>query len=383
MTRSLWKNFWFWSIAAATVCLLSLFSWRALRTVTVASEILTPQLLELTLRAPATLGALDAAELRAKVTATVSEIKVDVGDRVEAGELVAKLDDRALRAALDQALANVRVAETAVMQARSDLSRATISRTLGRRNFERAVELQAGKYISKADLDTTEADYQSAVAMLRSAEAAIPRANAEIEVARASAQAAKVSFEEARITAPFSGLVVARHVSVGDLVGPELVIVDLVATDSIILSARIDETQISALRLNQAVKVRFRSAPGISTSGRVFRVGREVDSETRELVVDLRLEEVPPSWALGQRADVDIIYSRRDEALSVPQSWVVSEAKRRFVWVEEKGRARRREVKFGASGVSRVEVLAGLRPGDVILAPSGITPGVRIRAAAP
>ncbi|KAF1709917.1 hypothetical protein CSC70_09505 [Pseudoxanthomonas kalamensis DSM 18571] len=375
------KRCWFRAAAVLSIALVLMLAWYLLRADAPPREQVQAGQFEVTIRAPATLDALDIAALRPKVTGHVVLLPVDVGDVVDAGARLAQLDDRSLRATLEQAEASVRVAQAGVQQSLAQLSQARTAVELSRRKLDRAKELQAGAFISRADLDAAIAEHETALAQSSNAAAAIPRARAEFEAACAAANVASVNAGEAVVHAPFAGMIVARHVSIGDLASPETVIIHLVSQASVVLSARVDEASLSVLQPGQTVTVRFRSAPDTPFSGKIRRIGREVDGETRELAVDLELDTLPPAWALGQRADVDIVLGTVEHALSIPQGWVVNREGRHQVWVDVGGRARRRDVILGARGNNRVQVVSGLAAGEVVLAPTGLSLGRRIRPA--
>ena len=111
----------------------------------------------------------------------------------------------------------------------------------------------------------------------------------------------------------------------------------------------------------------FRSEPGVAHAGVVARVGREADRETREIVVDVRVEKLPANWAVGQRAEVYIRVDRRDDVAALPAGLVLVRGDKTGVMVNAGGRARWREIAVGLRGREVVEVTHGLSPGDVVV----------------
>jgi HlyD family secretion protein len=151
------------------------------------------------------------------------------------------------------------------------------------------------------------------------------------------------------------------------------------------ITAWVDETELARLAVDQPARVTFRSEPDAEYPGRVARVGREADRETREIVVDVRLSELPARWAVGQRADVYIDAARRNDVLVLPTGLLRLRDGAPGVFVDEDGRARWRSLTLGARGRASVEVIAGLSEGDVVVQPAGapndsIREGRRLRA---
>jgi hypothetical protein len=101
-------------------------------------------------------------------------------------------------------------------------------------------------------------------------------------------------------------------------------------------------------------------------------LGKEADRETREFVVDVRVGELPENWAVGQRGEVYIETARKASVLLLPRQFVSWNQGSPGVFVMEQGRARWRAVELGLTGVKGVEVLGGLKEGEVVV---GAMPG--------
>ncbi len=117
------------------------------------------------------------------------------------------------------------------------------------------------------------------------------------------------------------------------------------------------------LRPEQPARVVFRSESGRSFAGEVARLGREVDRETREFPVDVRVRELPENWALGQRAEVYIETGRNADAVRLPTRLVVWRGGQAGAFGVESGRAVSRPLQLGLRSRDVVEVIAGLKAG--------------------
>ena len=178
---------------------------------------------------------------------------------------------------------------------------------------------------------------------------------------------------DGRLTSPLAGLVVARDVEAGQLVTPGTPAFTIVATDAMRVRAWVDETALGRLAVGQPVRLVFRSEGDRSFAGVVERIGREVDRQTHELLVDVTVHDLPTNFAVGQRADAWIEVGRRAADVSVPRGWCETECA-----VVDGGRVASRPVTLGLAGRESVEVLRGLAPGEVVLAP-GTPVGTRVR----
>ncbi|MGG7056624.1 hypothetical protein [Nitrosomonas sp. ANs5] len=113
----------------------------------------------------------------------------------------------------------------------------------------------------------------------------------------------------------------------------------------------------------------FRAEPNHDYSGQVARLGRETDRETREFLVDVRVQQLPVNWAVGQRAEVFIETGRKLNVVIMPQEFLYWRNGKSGVFVYENGRAVWRDISLGLYGQQLVEVVHGLSAGDQIVKP--------------
>jgi multidrug efflux pump subunit AcrA (membrane-fusion protein) len=114
----------------------------------------------------------------------------------------------------------------------------------------------------------------------------------------------------------------------------------------------------------------FRSIPDKEFPGSVARLGREVDRETREFVVDVHVVELPENWAVGQRAEVFIETGRKSGVVVISEDQLAWQGGQPGAFVETDGKARWRPVTLGMRGGGRVEISSGLKAGDRVLTPA-------------
>ncbi|WAC26525.1 efflux RND transporter periplasmic adaptor subunit [Ancylobacter sp. SL191] len=346
----------------------------------VEGEILRSGMLDVELRGPGTLSALTEASVGSRIQARIEELAVDRNDVVAKGETLARLAFDDLSGEVDAAEASAHAAERGVGAAQAERDRALATLEQARATHERQVALLAKGVSSAAGLEDALAARRQAEADIARAGRAIEQAEAEHDAAKARIAVARVQLDDSVLRAPISGVVVSRTRHVGEVLAPGSELLHLVDPESLVLTARLDESAISAVRSGQAAEITFTRAED-TIRGHVLRLGREVDRETREFEIDIALDTVPANWALGQRAMARIILERRGPLLTVPTSYLVWRDGRPGVWIASRGRARWREVTLGEAGARRVEIRRGLDAGQEILKPDDLYPFMRVRLA--
>ncbi|HWQ93701.1 MAG TPA: efflux RND transporter periplasmic adaptor subunit [Clostridia bacterium] len=313
--------------------------------------------------------------LEARVKTTISpriqerlaEVLVDQGDPVGAGQMLARLDDGALRQQVEMSAAALAAARATEERVRVDQSRAGAVKEQARLNHTRAKDLLASQVAAQADVDKATEQLQIAEADLRRAQAAIVEAERRVAMAEKTLLYHRERLSYTQILSPYDGLVVRRERDPGGVVVPGGSILQLVSTNEIWISAWVDETASAGLRSGQPARIVFRSEPTRTYRGEVARLGRETDQETREFLVDVRLEELPANWTIGQRAEVFIETGRKTEVLTVPQDFIHGRDGKTGVFVNDGGTARWRAVESGFRGREVIEVAQGLSAGDEVV----------------
>lgn len=333
---------------------------------------------------PGTLDATIRATLASRVPGRVLALGAERGEWVEAGHLLIRLDAYDLTGSLAAAEADHAGARQAADQARAARQEAVASATEADRRYRRSRTLSARGAVSPATLDADRTAAESGVAAVAQADAMIRERDAAVVAAAAAVDAVRARLADTAIPAPFDGIVTDRAADLGSLVGAGAPLMDLVDPRSLIVTARIDESRMSGLAPGQPATLIFRSDPDQVWRAAVARVGRAVDAETREVMVDLVAENLPGHWALGQRVDVQILTGERMGVTWVPGAMLAPRpgqpAGDSGVWLlGQDGRARWRRITLGLVSAGRVEVTDGLIPGEVVLAPDDMYPLRRVR----
>lgn len=281
----------------------------------------------------------------ARILATIREITVRAGDEVRRGDVLVRLDDRDLQA---RALEARRAAEAAEAAHRSRQA-----------DYERAQRLKAQGIISQGEFDQ--------------AEAAFRVASAELERAREALRGAEIALTYAEITAPVSGRVVDRFADPGDTAVPGKPLLALYDPTALRIEVPVRESLAVGLRVGDALQVRM-GLDGPELRGVVDEIVPQAEAGSRTFLVKVGLPRGENVYT-GMFGRLLIPAGQRTRLL-VPRAAVGQVGQLAFVSVVGANRqVQRRLVTLGpALGDDRIEVLSGLRPGEVVLLAPGPGP---------
>ena len=242
----------------------------------------------------------------ARIQERLAEVLADQGDRVKAGQLLARLDDAEIKQQVAIAEATLEAARQTAARVSADLARSEAVLEQARLDHTRMTSLRVSNAISQVDADKASEALRVAEADLNRSNAAIAEAQAQVLVAEKSLLYRQEQRAFTEIRAPYDGLIIRRDREPGDMLVPGGSLMELISLDEIWVSAWVDETAISKVATGQQARIVFRSESGKDYPGVVSRIGRETDRETREFLVDVRVNELPTNWTIGQRAEVFI-----------------------------------------------------------------------------
>lgn len=319
-------------------------------------------------------GTLDArtrATVAAKIAGRIDQISADQGDRVTKDQALAHIDDADLRRQVSVAEAGWRASQSSVIRVKADRIRAQVVFDQALRERKRIEPLGEANIVSMQIYEQSGERLAVAEADLARFAAAIVEAEQQMSAAEENVHLFQARLAEASITAPFAGLVVRRDREVGDVVVPGTTLMTVVATDTLWISAWVDESAVAAIAVGQPARIVLRAEPNTPRVGTVLRVGREVDRESREFLVDVQISDQPAQWAIGQRAEVYIRTAAAEGVVSLPWRLLRTRDGVEGVWLDDHGRAVWRPLDLGLRGLEAVEVTAGLAAGDVVVTPVG------------
>jgi RND family efflux transporter MFP subunit len=350
--------------------------------------------------------------LNTAVSGTVRRLMVDLGDRVEAGQLVAELDrsefalaveqaEAALRAArsqVERGRAQVTAAEANLRQVRESLkvweanqNRARAALEEARANLERSRQLLQRGLIPAREFDAARTQYEATLAQwetarvemaqypdrLRVAEAqresdrsALQATESEVAQRDAALGIVRKKLADATLRAPIGGAVARRHVNPGEFVRENTPVFTIVRSDPLKYNGTVPERAALELRPGQRIRLQVDPVPGRAFDGRVTRVSPAVEVSNRTVALEAEVQNAqgllkPGLFARGA------VQTRQEAGVPfVPEAAVSYFVGITKVFVVADGKARERVVRVGQKLDGAVEILEGVRPGEQVAASS-------------
>ena len=269
--------------------------------------------------------------LRPEVSGRITHLNFRDGERVRRGQLLVQLDDQLPLAQVQQAQAELSIAQA---------------------NHNRNQELVAQGFISQRSVDESAANLQVA--------------QAKLSLARATAA-------QLRIVAPFDGIAGIRNISVGDYLKDGADIVNVEDMDAMFVDFRLPERFQTKVRRGQTAFVDLDALPGRRYAAVVQAIDPLVDANGRSIGIRACIDNRHLQLRPGMFARITAVFGQRDNARVIPEEAIVPQAGRQLVFRLVDGPdqdtriAQRVEVKVGMRRPGRVEITEGLQPGDVVV----------------
>jgi membrane fusion protein (multidrug efflux system) len=267
--------------------------------------------------------------LRPEVSGRIARLGFNDGQRVRRSQLLVQLDDSLQRAQLQQAQAQASIART---------------------NLQRNQDLLAQNFISKSAVDQSQSN---------------------LEVAEAQVALAKAQLARMQIVAPFDGVVGLRVVNVGDYVKDGADLVNIEDLSSVWVDFRLPERFIARLKPGQSVQVTLDALPGRQYVGRIDALDSQLDANGRSVLVRAKLANAGDELRAGMYARSRVVFSVREGALVVPEEALVPLGDKQYLFKVvgegDKKVARRIEARIGQRVPGKVELLEGVKAGDLVV----------------
>jgi HlyD family secretion protein len=340
------------------------------------------------------------ASISSQMTGTVSEVPVEEGQRVVKGQTLVVLQSEELGSAVTQAQGAVAEARAHIAQmqayalpaAREAETQASAALADARKTYGRSRTLLAQGFETKANFDDAQKALDTAEAQDRAARLQVQTnspggsdyvvAQTALAQARANLSAAQARAGYARVLAPTDGVLIARDVERGDVVTPGKTLMVLSPNAETQLVINVDEKNLSQLAVGQSATASADAFPDRRFPAKVVYINPGVDASTAAVEVKLAASSPPAYLRQDMTVSVDILTATRPHALVLPTDAVRDAfTDHPSVLVVEDGRATSRRVTLGVRGGGQVEVLSGIREGELAIAVTEkARPGQRVRA---
>jgi RND family efflux transporter MFP subunit len=305
------------------------------------------------------------ATVASKITARMVELDIEEGDHVKAGQIIAKLDDTNIRAALNQSSAQLGFAKASLAETEVNLANA-------QRDYERQKSLVKGHFVSQAAVDNAQTTFDGLRAQLATQQS-------NVEVVAEGMKVAQRNLDDTIVRAPFSGIVTVKAAQPGEMVSPisagggftRTGIGTIVDMDSLEFQVDVNENFINKVRTDQKVSAKLNAYPDWLIPGHVIAVIPTADRSKGTVTVRIALDQkdsrvlpemgVRVSFLAEPTGGAD---SKPAVGVNVPSNAVQASGETGVVFILRGDIVERRAVRLGASSGDNATVLSGLTAGD-------------------
>lgn len=340
----------------ALLCLLCAPHLRPAEPVRAELAAVRAQKLERSITLPGELVPYESVTLFARVQGFVEKVLVDKGSQVKLGQplVILSAPEIALQTAAAESKFRTAKSRRAEAEARREGARLTYAQV---------------KEASRTEGAVSEAEVLQALSALQAASAAVDAAAGSVDAAESALRVTRQMEEYLTVAAPFDGVVTARHVHPGALVGPEpnAALLRLEHTRRLRLDVGVPEADSAGIAQGAGVAFTVPAYPARRFPARVARISRSVDPKSRTMSVELDVDNSAGLLAPGMYAELSWPVRTGGEVLAVPSTAIVRTSDRMFVVRVRQGEAEWVEVRRGASLGGMVEVTGDLTPGDLVL----------------
>lgn len=265
------------------------------------------------------------APILAKVEGEIIQLLVEEGDRVVAGQVLARLDGERLRLQM--------------LQAKSALDKV-------RNEYERFVSLQKKGLVSAS---------------------AVEGLNFDMDALTASYELSRLNYSYTKIRAPISGVVSARDVKIGQHVAVSDSTFRITDTSRLVAYLKIPQSELTKFSAGHNTEIHVDAMPDITFVATIARISPTVDARNGTFRATAYIDNKAALLAPGMFARFDIAYEKHVDALLIPATAIVREDRQTIVYVVTDGAAERRTIVTGIESNGRVEVLDGLATNEQII----------------
>ncbi|MBC2581960.1 efflux RND transporter periplasmic adaptor subunit [Clostridium sp. DJ247] len=270
------------------------------------------------------------ADISSKISGKVSELSVDLGSKVNQGDVIIKLDIQDLQAQVDQAQSAVNTAKANLVnatsaarpeqlaQAQATLDSASQSYEVTKKNYDRTKALVDSGAVAQQQLDSVQQQLAAADAQQKSAQEQLNILNngptkstidvyeAQVQQAEAVLKVAQTALGNATITAPISGVINAKNINVGELASPGVALVSVVNADALYVNAYAPLELVNDLKVGQDVVVKVSEVPDKQFEGQIAVINSNVNSQSRDVLVKVTITDLDSLLKPGMFAEVGL-----------------------------------------------------------------------------
>jgi HlyD family secretion protein len=278
-------------------------------------------------------GRIDAGEksdITSKISAKVTEINVDVGSSVKAGDPIVRLDSKDLEALVSQAEAVVNTAQANLAKLKSgarpeQILEAQAALDSAKTNFEnltsaneRNKQLYDSGGISKSQMEQSQTALSNSEASYKSAKEAldiltkgetpetINVSESQLKQAQAALELAQTQFSNGTVLTPISGVVIAKNINVGELAAAGVPLITVVNQEDVFVDAYLPADLINKVKAGQEAIIKVSEIPGKVFDGEISVIDSVIDSKNKNILIKVKFKEEDPLLKPGMFAEIGL-----------------------------------------------------------------------------
>lgn len=311
----------------------------------------------------------------AQAAGELAQLSVDFGSFVQAGQVIATIDQRDAKlkieqaeATLKQTLARLGMKERAAFDAtqNADVKVAKAQLDWTKMDLDRAAKLVEQGDVSRSIFDQAQTQHNLAQARYQAAVDAVNQQLAVVEQQRSALSLAKKALVDTVVRAPITGAVKEKHTARGAYLPVNGKIVTLVKINPLRLRADIPEASAASVRTGQTMTLNVEAFPNRTFSGRIVRIGPSLNEQTRALTVEAQVANPGNLLRPGMFAKSSLITAPNASAVLVPSKAILTVAGLSKVFVINNGKAEEKIVKLGVADAEMVEIIEGVSSGETL-----------------
>lgn len=316
-------------------------------------------------------------DLHAKVSGYIRWIKVDIGDRVHQGQVLAALEVPELQDQLQGAQAEVRHTQSEIGRTQSEVQSAESTHAALHAAYTRLLEAskQRPGLIAQQELDDAQARDEQSAAQIGVAKASLDAMQQQLGISNADSHRVQTMANYKQIVSPFDGVVTMRYADTGSLIQAgtssntqSMPVVQVAQSNLLRLRMPVPEADVPYIHQGGQVQVKVNSS-GRTFTGTVVRFTRELDTNTRTMLTEVDVPNPDLTLSPGMYAETQIQLERKDNALTLPAQAVVRNGDQASVLVvDNANRVEKRNVTLGIETANQVEITNGLKDGERVIA---------------
>lgn len=332
---------------------------------------------------PGSIQAVTEAPILARADGYVRKRYADIGDRVQAGQILAEIEAPDLDQQVRQAHAALDQAKSSVEQALANLEQGKANQELARVTAARWSNLAAKGVVSRQENDQYQAQYTAQTANVKSLEKAIAAARSNVSALEANLSRLEELKSYQKVKAPFAGVITLRNIDTGTYIAQGNTLLFRIAQTNVLRTyVNVPQSAAEAVRPGQSAEITITDLPGKRFAGTVTRNSGSLDPTTRTLLTEVQVPNTEGLLMPGMYAQVDLNTPRKDPPVLVSSdALVVRPDGTQVATVSADGHVHFQKIDVGRDYGDRIEVISGLLEGQQVVVNPGdvVMEGVKVK----